>query len=400
MNRQNQTTQQGFTLIEFMISSVLGLIVIAAVGSLYLYTSKLNDIAMQRVSVQQDLRTASTIISRDARLAGNYGCLNIGMIYGEESFPSMKTDFKMRYSDRAKTNLGAYATDRPGGTSDIATANPSFGVRVMDNFNINGFALQGKALLFYYGLGSSALTSKVDVSGTKNNLNGQNLIFQDSDPNQTILNTANKANGLLAISSCSAVYVFRGGGADTDSTNKQITARLFGNEGGKDVELLAKDEKAPNTFQPHTISLFRYMITAYAVGTVDGKTGLYRFELGEDGEWQGPELLADNVSQMDIGFIYATAGNSSATYTGCPTAFGDGTTTSSTFNNYDMVKSSDTFLKGKEGIFLSPSALELKLTYTYPKVGNEDTGVTGNQEYFIYSAIRGGNACASRILSN
>lgn len=396
MNRQNQTTQQGFTLIEFMISSVLGLIIIAAVGSLYLYTSKLNDIAMQRVSVQQDLRTASTIISRDARLAGNYGCLNVGMIYGEDSIATMKTDFKMRYSDLAKTNLGKYAIDRPGGTSTIAKDNPSFGVRVMDNFNINGFAPQGKALLFYYGLGSSALTSKVNLG----NLNGQNLIFQDSDPNQTILNTANKANGLLAISSCSAVYVFRGGGADTDITNKQITARLFGNEDKKAVELSAKEVKDPNTFQPHTISLFRYMITAYAVGTVDGKTGLYRFELGEDGSWQGPELLADNVSQMDIGFVYATAGNSSATYTGCPSAFGDGTAASSTFNNYNMVKISDPYLKGKDEIFLSPAALELKLTYTYPKVGNEDTGKTGNQEYFIYSAIRGGNACASRILSN
>lgn len=409
MNRQHRTIQTGFTLIEFMIASILGLIVIAAVGSLYIYTAKLNEIAVQRVNVQQDLRNASTIISRDARVAGNFGCLNIGSVYDQDSYSGMGSSFHVQYSDRAKTNLNtktelpiSIPIDRPGGgTSNIAKR--SFGVRVVEenDFKPTGFTPSGKAVLFYYGLGSSASTSPI----SNTNLAGQQPVFRDSDPNQTIYNTA-KDGGYLAVSSCSGLYVFSAAGVDKNSLNaNNIKINTFGNKDGQTATLDVNDQKTPNSYQANTISLFRYMITAYAVGTVDGKTALYRFELGEDGKWQGPELLADNVSKMDVNFVYTSPNDlNSPNFGGCPTGFGDSVILNSVFNknvnNYDLVKDAKDFYKLANGDLVSPSAVELNLTYTYPTVNNEAIGTEGDQTYHIYAAIRGGNACANRILSN
>lgn len=408
MNRQHRTIQTGFTLIEFMIASILGLIVIAAVGSLYIYTAKLNEIAVQRVNVQQDLRNASTIISRDARVAGNFGCLNIGSVYDEDSYSTMKSNFQVRYSVGSADKLGSDAIDRPGGSKrtgepEVLAANRSFGVRTLEanQFNIPGFTASGKVLLFYYGLGSSASVKTVDVGDLTTPANRP--AFRDSDPNQTISNVVTANSGHLAISSCSALYVFRGAGA-TRQNDGRITIDLF-DGANNTLELKVSNDKEANDFQPNTISLFRYMVSAYAVGTVDGKTALYRFEIGEDGEWQGPELLADNVSQMDVNFVYATTGTNTSSYEGCPTAFGDGTKANTDFskdaNQYGIVKSEQFTLQGK-GKWISPAAVELNLTYTYPTVNNEAIGTndaSGNQ-YRIYAAIRGGNACANRILSN
>lgn len=406
MNRQHRTIQTGFTLIEFMIASILGLIVIAAVGSLYIYTAKLNEIAVQRVNVQQDLRNASTIISRDARVAGNFGCLNIGSVYDEDSYSTMKSNFQVRYSVGSADKLGSDAIDRPGGSKrtgepEVLAANRSFGVRTLEanQFNIPGFTASGKVLLFYYGLGSSASVKTVDVGDLTTPANRP--AFRDSDPNQTISNVVTANSGHLAISSCSALYVFRGAGA-TRQNDGRITIDLF-DGANNTLELKVSNDKEANDFQPNTISLFRYMVSAYAVGTVDGKTALYRFEIGEDGEWQGPELLADNVSQMDVNFVYATTGTNTSSYDGCPTAFGDGTKANTDFskdaNQYGIVKSEQFTLQGK-GKWISPAAVELNLTYAYPTVNNEAIGTEGDQTYHIYAAIRGGNACANRILSN
>ncbi|HFC7397453.1 TPA: PilW family protein [Neisseria meningitidis] len=68
---------KGFTIIEFLVAGMLSMIVLIAVGSSYFTSRKLNDAANERLSAQQDLRNAATLIVRDARMAGGFGCFNM-----------------------------------------------------------------------------------------------------------------------------------------------------------------------------------------------------------------------------------------------------------------------------------------------------------------------------------
>nr|UOP05169.1 prepilin-type N-terminal cleavage/methylation domain-containing protein [Conchiformibius kuhniae] len=69
---------KGFTLIEFVVASALALIVILAAGSTYFITRKLNQGSLERLDIQQNLRNAAVHITRDARLAGTFGCYSLG----------------------------------------------------------------------------------------------------------------------------------------------------------------------------------------------------------------------------------------------------------------------------------------------------------------------------------
>lgn len=73
----NYDGMKGFTIIEFLVAGMLSMIVLMAVGSSYFTSRKLNDAANERLAEQQDLRNAATLIVRDARMAGGFGCFNM-----------------------------------------------------------------------------------------------------------------------------------------------------------------------------------------------------------------------------------------------------------------------------------------------------------------------------------
>ncbi|HFA7466379.1 TPA: PilW family protein [Neisseria gonorrhoeae] len=68
---------KGFTIVEFLVAGLLSVIVLIAVVSSYFTSRKLNDAANERLAEQQDLRNAATLIVRDARMAGSFGCFNM-----------------------------------------------------------------------------------------------------------------------------------------------------------------------------------------------------------------------------------------------------------------------------------------------------------------------------------
>ena len=58
----------GFTLIELLVASALSIIVLIAAGSGFVTTQKLSQVAKGRLQVQNDLRNATNMIVRDARI--------------------------------------------------------------------------------------------------------------------------------------------------------------------------------------------------------------------------------------------------------------------------------------------------------------------------------------------
>ncbi|HGO8389254.1 TPA: PilW family protein [Neisseria meningitidis] len=124
---------KGFTIIEFLVAGLLSMIVLMAVGSSYFTSRKLNDAANERLAIQQDLRNAATLIVRDARMAGGFGCFNMS------EHPA--TDV---VSDVAQKNR-SFSLKRNGIDKLIPIAESS-------NIGYPGFIQRLNALIFQYGI--------------------------------------------------------------------------------------------------------------------------------------------------------------------------------------------------------------------------------------------------------
>lgn len=124
---------KGFTIIEFLVAGMLSMIVLMAVGSSYFTSRKLNDAANERLAIQQDLRNAATLIVRDARMAGSFGCFNMSEHIGSDVV-----------SDVAQQN-SPFSLKRNGIEKLITIAESS-------NIGYQGFTQRLNALVFQYGI--------------------------------------------------------------------------------------------------------------------------------------------------------------------------------------------------------------------------------------------------------
>ncbi|HEZ3742635.1 TPA: PilW family protein [Neisseria meningitidis] len=124
---------KGFTIVEFLVAGLLSVIVLIAVGSSYFTSRKLNDAANERLSAQQDLRNAATLIVRDARMAGGFGCFNMS------EHPA--TDV---ISDTTQQN-SPFSLKRN-------STNKLIPITESSNINYQNFFQVGSALIFQYGI--------------------------------------------------------------------------------------------------------------------------------------------------------------------------------------------------------------------------------------------------------
>lgn len=124
---------KGFTIIEFLVAGLLSMIVLMAVGSSYFTSRKLNDAANERLAAQQDLRNAATLIVRDARMAGGFGCFNMSEHPATDVIP-----------DTTQQN-SPFSLKRNGIDKLIPIAESS-------NINYQNFFRVGSALIFQYGI--------------------------------------------------------------------------------------------------------------------------------------------------------------------------------------------------------------------------------------------------------
>lgn len=143
---------QGFSLIEFLVASALSMIVLMAVTSTYFTARNLNNAATSRLSVQQDLRHASTLLVRDARMAGSFGCFNM------VNYPPSAI---IKDESKAPFNLASNATDK--GMIPIAE---------VTTINSPGFSPNADStiLIFQYGIDDTAPNKNVAVFSSCNRL--------------------------------------------------------------------------------------------------------------------------------------------------------------------------------------------------------------------------------------
>lgn len=238
---------KGFTIIEFLVAGMLSMIVLMAVGSSYFTSRKLNDAANERLAAQQDLRNAATLIVRDARMAGGFGCFNMS--------EHTKDDIIVDPSKQTQAT-----PTKPGAKQE----NPLFSLKRSDmdkqlipvaesaDIQYPGFIQVGKALVFQYGI------DDLDASA------------------ETVV-----------VSSCSKIA----------KPGKKISTL----QEAKSTLQITNDDK-----QNGNITRQRHQVNAYAVGRIASEEGLFRFQLDDKGKWGNPQLLAKKVRRMDVRYIYVS----------------------------------------------------------------------------------------------
>lgn len=300
----NKTAMRGFSILEFLVASLLSMIVLMAVSSTYFTARGLNKSANARIGIQQDLRNAANMIVRDARMAGNFGCFNMS------NFPA-----------------SAVTEDKSSDEYTLKTArvNNLLPIKEINKLGYAGFAQTGKALLFQYGI-----------------------------------DKANPAAKTAIASSCSGIA----------KPQTEI----------KDLDAAKTALKMTDSDQNGSIAIMKHEMIAYAVGKLGEESGLFRFQLSDDGSWGNPQLLIKGITAMDIHYIYAECPHSENT-----SASGVNT------ESFDYKTALDSSAEAK-----SPASIQIVLNN-----GSVDPSKEQDNKVDIYNinaTIRGGNVCADRSL--
>jgi len=339
----------GFTLIELLVASVLSIIVLIAAGSGFVTTQKLSQVAKGRLQVQNDLRNATNMIVRDARMAGSFGCFNLA---------KTATNDQTKLKDHGAANvLGA-----------LEYNNQNQGVKYLDGTALLGSKFtvstsSPKVLLFTYGIGSSS-----GYTGSKDSFSVQ------IEKGGELAELAKQANAPIIISTCSSLERF-------PSSAKELSGSVLTVK-NLSPNLSSDHDTQVNPKLQSEISVFRQVVNIYAIGTpTGGEEGLYLFQLNPNGEISAPQLLLAGVTSWELKFGYVQS-------PGCKSMQND--TKIKFVNDIESNKTA-----------LSPALLRMKLKGS-GSGGEVKSGKAANnsesdvQTYYINATIRGGNSCAER----
>ena len=334
----------GFTLIELLVAGALSIIVLIAAGSGFVTTQRLSQAAKGRLQVQNDLRNATNMIVRDARMAGSFGCFNLAKTVANN---------QMKWKDHGAANvLGA-----------LEYNNQNQGIKYLDGtaLSLPGFTVSTsspKVLLFTYGIGSSSGYSS----------SGANSFSVQVEKGGELAELDKQTNAPIIISTCSSLERF-------PSSTKELNGSVLT---VKDLSSnLSSDHNTQvNPKLQSEISVFRQVVNVYAIGTpTGGEEGLYLFQLNPaTGRLGEPQLLLAGVTSWGLEFGYVQS-------PGCKS-----------MQNDAKIKFTNNIISNKTA--LSPALLRMQLKGS----GNngEVNSVSDVQTYFINATIRGGNSCAER----
>ncbi|ENS9466021.1 PilW family protein [Neisseria gonorrhoeae] len=174
---------KGFTIVEFLVAGLLSVIVLIAVVSSYFTSRKLNDAANERLAEQQDLRNAATLIVRDARMAGSFGCFNM----------SEHTEKDVVFDVAQKNRLFSLKRNSTNKLMPIAESL---------NIGYQDFIQRHNALIFQYGIddvNASAETTVVSSCGVISKPGKQIPTLEDAKKELLkIQNSDKEQNGNIA----------------------------------------------------------------------------------------------------------------------------------------------------------------------------------------------------------
>ena len=371
-------TQQGFTLIEFMVAAILGLIVLLAIGGAYVSTQKVNEVATSRVTRQQELRMANNLLIRDARMAGSFGCANLSALAGGAGVSV----------DQGTTKLNKNSDASYFDINDSAAANRVYSAQILaSTHGVMTAIANGKftakagsdVVVFNYGINTQPILT---VTNT-----GTNTLSAFTLSNVSTF-AGGQANARVVLASCNRLDIIQKSQLTVATPKITLTGLAIPmNKTG----VVSTTSPAVAEHYAVQATLSNLQTVAYAVGNITNDTSptaLYRFELLGDGSWSAPQLLAKNVSMIKGKFLYVTDCAKAASDVGTE-KYKLGTTAFITEGTAAVPPT------GIE-LTLTPTKTDLDLNVEKNATDNVSTNATDLTPIVLNATMRGANVCANR----
>jgi len=268
----NAKLQRGFSIVELMVSILLGLILMAGILSIF-FSSKVTYFANEKTArLQENGRVALDFVSHDIRASGYGGCAR-GVPFNSTlntptallwSYAFPLQGFESNGAGGYTPALGIVLDPAPLDTSDVIVVRTALR---------DGHALRVESNL-------AALTSPISVL---------NAVPAPVD-----------AGTVMMISDCNAASVFQVTGWTSGAPNGTITHAVGGASPGNATDDLGYLYQAGARVAP-----LQTMIYYVANDPVTGQPGLFR----QTGAVQPAELLIEGVQALQVGYAEDTTGD-------------------------------------------------------------------------------------------
>lgn len=283
----------GFTIVELMVAITIGLIVLAAVSTVFV-SSKANYITQESMArIQESARIAMHLMSRDIRMAGYFGCMddieNINsVLQGGGGFPF---DFEVAVE-------GTEAETGRWYPSNTLTTFPASGSPVVSKAGNCPNYVGGKCT------GTDAISiRRADPDGS--------VALTTAMPNTAAALFVTPGSGLqigdvILVSDCGSADLFQitnvqaGSGANA---GKEAIVHNGGNAGGTISPGNTTPAPLSRTYAPPGAKIMKFVQRLYYIGTgASGQPALFRQNL--DGS--NREELVEGLEDMQVSFGTAT----------------------------------------------------------------------------------------------
>ncbi|MFP5348666.1 MAG: PilW family protein [Gammaproteobacteria bacterium] len=289
---------RGFSIVELMVAITLGLIVLAAVSTVFV-SSKANYITQDSMArLQESARVAMHLISRDVRMAGHYGCVddveNINnVLAGDGGFAF---DFEVAV-EGTEGDTGLWYP------SNVATNFPASGTSVTSKVVGCPNYVGGKCT------GTDAIAVRMADSSS--------IALTAAMPNTAAAlfvapNSGLRIGDVVLVADCGSADLFQITNVQAGTGGNSGRQAIVHNGGNRGIngEALSPGNKTPaplgRTYSPPGAGIMKFVQRAYYVGTgASGQPALFRQNL--DGS--GREELVEGIQDMQVSFGTATSGD-------------------------------------------------------------------------------------------
>ena len=255
-------TQRGYSLIEFMVASALGLLVLLGISRVFVAAQVGYGLSQAKSTMQDNARLASESIQRDLRMAGYMGCVN----------------------DGARFRTTEVYVHLPGGSSTSTFA----GVNFADNFarGIEGFEAAGTAPGNSYTIptgttgGSWAPALPTALQGVVAPGSDVLVIRYLGPARARLTNFTPNAAGARVTIDTSVLNQVEAGKTYALTDCNQVSFFSASNVSNGGASFVATDVGGIENYSTTTAYLYETTTVAYYVGReASGRTGLFRYPI-------------------------------------------------------------------------------------------------------------------------
>lgn len=281
-----QNKQKGFSLVELMVASAVGLVLLSGMVTVFQGNRQTADLAESMTNIQENARVVMDMIAKDARASGFQGCVSI-----------QRNSANIAASDAPTTNYintAATAFQVTTTSSWTPAAPPTFSIPTGAGTPVPGT----HALLLQYGSSETAeLTSPMSSPADVVRVDANSLGIEAGD--------------LVIVSNCNDADLFRvtkrlGG----SGSNQRLTHKAADNQGSGALSATYGNELLSKAVAMEFISnLYFIGDTGLTNESGDPITALYRQSLPYS---EPPVMIVDGVENLRVRF--ATLQGSSIRY--------------------------------------------------------------------------------------